>query len=166
AVQITRIGRSQAQAIAELPSGVTLPPDYRISRQAVYKAFQRALNREPALAIEELRRLDTARSEEMFMNLQPGIRKGNPRAIQVGLQLLIHNARLYGYGAPQRHEPGGKDGQPLHMVQLIDGDRSGPPDPQILKRAFAEMIADFPLEQRRELLNLLDKVSQDRGEKQ
>ena len=62
----------------------------------------------------------TARSEEMFLNLQPGIRKGNARAIEVGIKVLDHTAKINGYAAPQRHELTGKDGKPLTLVQLLD----------------------------------------------
>ena len=53
------------------------------------------------------------------MNLQPSIRKGNSRAIEVGIKVLDHSARINGYAAPQRHELTGKDGKPLTLVQLL-----------------------------------------------
>ena len=118
--QITRAGRRQAQAIVAIPDGVELPPDFQISRQACHKAFKKAVAREPSLAAEEFRKLDTARCEEMFLNLQPGIRKGNPRSVEAGVKVLRHNAQINGYGAPQRHELTGKDGKPLTLVQLLE----------------------------------------------
>ncbi len=120
AEQINRIARGQAQAMTAIPDGVTFPPNYRISRQACHKAFRRAIAREPALEAEELRKLDRARSEEMYLNLQPGIRKGNPRAVEVGVKVLDHSAKIQGYGAPQRHELTGRDGKPLTLVQLLE----------------------------------------------
>ncbi len=51
-----------------------------------------------------LRKLDHARSEEMFMNLQPAIREGNRRAIEVGIKLLDYMERISDCAAPQRHE--------------------------------------------------------------
>ena len=120
AEQITRVGRGQAQPITPIPDGLSFPPNYQISRQACHKAFRKAIAREPLLAVEEFRKLDTARSEELFLNLQPGIRKGNPRAIEVGIRLLDHAAKINGYAAPQRHELTGKDGQPLTLVQLLE----------------------------------------------
>lgn len=118
--QITRVGRGQANPIAAAPAGINFSPEYSISRQAVHKAFRRAIAREPALAVDELRKLDHARSEEMFMNLQPSIRKGNPRAIEVEIKLLDHAARIHGYAAPRRHELTGRDGKPLTLVQLLE----------------------------------------------
>jgi hypothetical protein len=78
------------------------------------------LAREPALAAEEFRKIDTARCEEMFMNLQPGIRKGNQRSVEAGVKVLRHSAQLNGYAAAQRHELTGKDGKPLTLVQLLE----------------------------------------------
>ncbi len=118
--QIARVGRRQAQAIVAIPGGVTFPPDFQISRQACHKAFRKAVAREPSLAAEEFRKLDTARCEEMFLNLQPGIRKGNPRSVEAGVKVLRHNAQINGYAAPQRHELTGEDGKPLTLVQLLE----------------------------------------------
>ena len=118
AEQISRIARGQAQAMTAIPDGVTFPPDFRISRQACHKAFRRAIAREPALEVEELRELDRARSEEMYLNLQPGIRKGDLRAVEVGIRLLDHAAKINGYAAPQKHEVTGKDGKPLSLIPI------------------------------------------------
>jgi hypothetical protein len=48
------------------------------------------------------------------------LRKGEPRAVEVGLKLLDHNARINGYAAPQKHELAGKDGSPLTLIQLLN----------------------------------------------
>ncbi len=117
--QITRIGRGAALPLTPLPEGFKFSPDFKISRQACHKAFTRAVAREPTLAAEEFRKIDHARSEEMFLNLQPGIRKGNLRAVEVGIKLLDHAARINGYAAPQKHEVTGKDGKPLTLIQLL-----------------------------------------------
>jgi hypothetical protein len=118
--QITRIGKRQAQAIVSIPESVTFPPDFQISKQACHKAFRKAIAREPSLAAEEFRKLDSSRCEEMFLNLQPGIRKGNPRSVEAGVKVLRHSAQINGYAAPQRHELTGKDGSPLTLVQLLE----------------------------------------------
>lgn len=120
AEQITRVGRRQAQAIVTIPDGVEFPPEFQISRQGCYKAFKKSIAREPSLAVEEFRKLDSARCEDMFLNLQPGIRKGNPRSVEAGVKVLRHRAQLNGYAAPQRHELTGKDGKPLTLVQLLE----------------------------------------------
>jgi hypothetical protein len=118
--QITRVGRGGGPAVVAIPEGVTFPINYSITKQAVYKAFKRAIAREPALAVEQLRKIDNARSEELYLNLQPSIRKGNVRSIEAGVKVLDHTARINGYSAPQKHELTGKDGTPLTLVQLLD----------------------------------------------
>ena len=120
AEQITRIGHGRAQSLVALPADITFPNDFQVSRQACHKALKWALGREPALAAEEFRKLDTARCEEMFSNLQPGVRKGNPRAVEASVKVLRHVAQLNGYAAAQRHELTGKDGKPLTLVQLLE----------------------------------------------
>src|SRR3989442_1194423 len=113
--QLGRIGA--AQAFPESPlHRRDRSRSHTISRQACHKAFRNAIAREPALEVEGLRRLDNARSEEMLSNL---IRKGDVRAIEVGITVLDHTARINGYAAPHKHELTGKDGRPLTVIQLL-----------------------------------------------
>lgn len=103
AEHITSVGRGQAQpAVATLD--IDFPADYQISKQACHRAFKKALTREPALEVVELRKLDTQRCEEMYLNLQPAIRKGDPPAVAAGVKVLSHKAKLNGYAVPQKHE--------------------------------------------------------------
>lgn len=120
AEHITRVGRGREQAITTIPQGVTFPADYQVTKQACHKAFRKALGREPGLEIEEFRKLDTARCEEMLLNLQPGIRKGNVRSIEAGVKVLEHTTKVNGYAAPNRHELTGRNGKPLTLVQLLE----------------------------------------------
>ena len=120
AQHITRVGRRETTAAGAAPEGITFGANFTITKQACHRAFRRAIAREPALEVEELRSLDHARSEEMFMNLQPAIRKGNARSIEVGIKVLDHSAKINGYAAPQKHELAGKDGKPLTLVQLLE----------------------------------------------
>src|SRR5260370_23649099 len=99
---ITKVGRGQAQPMV-VTSDITFPADYQISRQACQKAFKKALAREPALEVEELRKLDSQRCEEMYLSLQPALRKGDPPAVAVGVKVLGHKAKINGYAAPQKH---------------------------------------------------------------
>lgn len=114
AAELTLVGRGQAKPMVVIPPEVTFTPDYQISPQACHKAFKRAIAREPSLELEELQRLDNARCEEMLMNLQPDIRKGKPRAIEVGVKVLDHSVKINGYGAAQKHELSGTAGKPLY----------------------------------------------------
>src|SRR5260370_1754050 len=101
AEHISRVGRGQTQPLTKMSEGVTFPPDYTISRQACFKAIQKALGREQALKVEQLRKIDNARSEELFANLQPGIRKGKVPEIQAASKLLDHSAKVNNLAAAQ-----------------------------------------------------------------
>jgi hypothetical protein len=101
AEHITRVGRSQTQPLTKMSEGVTFPLDYTISRQACFKAIQKALGREQALKVEQLRKIDYARSEELFASLQPGIRKGKVREIEAAIKVLDHSAKVNNLAAAQ-----------------------------------------------------------------
>ena len=116
--QIILIGRGQSQPMSPLPQGVIFPPDYRISSMACCKAFHRALDREPNLEADAMRRLDTDRCEEIFMNLQPLIRKGNPRAAAVGIKVLAYKASINRYSR-SAIELTGKGGAPLISMDAL-----------------------------------------------
>lgn len=113
AEQVTLIGRGRAKPITELPPELCFPPDYKISKQGCHKAYQAALRREPALAVEEHRQLDTERCEEMILALQPGLRSGDPRSAEAGVKVLSHKAKLLGMEPPKRVEMTGSQGGPL-----------------------------------------------------
>jgi hypothetical protein len=40
----------------------------------------------------------------MLFSLQQGMRQGDPRAVEVGVKVLIHKAEINGYKAPNRVE--------------------------------------------------------------
>jgi len=102
AEQITRVGLGQAAPLIALPANVTFPPDDKISRQACHIRFRKAIAREPSLAVEEFRKIDNARTEQMFLALQSAIRRGDVRAIETGIKLLEHSLKVNGYGAEER----------------------------------------------------------------
>jgi hypothetical protein len=94
---LTRAGRGEYVPTVSLPEGVSFPPDYRISKMGVCKAYRRRMEREPSFEAQEHRRLDTDRCEEMFLSLQPGIKKGDPKAIEAGVRVLTLKAKVIGY---------------------------------------------------------------------
>jgi hypothetical protein len=94
AEHIMRVGQNRARPLTKMAEGVSFPSDFKISRQACCKAVQRAFGREPALRVEELRKLDHARSEELLANLQPGVRQGNVPAIVAAVKVLDHSAKI------------------------------------------------------------------------
>jgi hypothetical protein len=61
--------------------------------QAVHRAFRRAIVRLPNAEAAELRKLDSERLEEMFLSLQAGIRQGDPRSVEVAVQVLTQRPR-------------------------------------------------------------------------
>src|ERR1700674_4847820 len=81
---ISRVGQSLEQALFPLPDVIVFPPDYRISESAVYKAYHKAMDRQPALDAEVFRKEDTARLEDMYLKLQGGISHGDPRTYRYG----------------------------------------------------------------------------------
>jgi len=117
--RLTQIGRGSAQPMTSRHPLVTFPPNFKISRQGCHKALKRALAREPALEVKELRQIDTDRCEDLYKNLQLGIQKGNPGSIRSGVKVLEHKAKINGYLAPRRYEVTGKDGAPLALLELL-----------------------------------------------
>jgi hypothetical protein len=79
-----------------------------------------------------LRQLDIARSESMFLSLQPAIREGNLRAIETGVRVLDHQSRTHGYATPHRiAQPMGTKrvaldeavrSIPLHVIDALTAD--------------------------------------------
>jgi len=97
AVHISRVGQNQEQALSPLPGVIVFPPNYRISESAVFKSYHKAMDRQPAIDAEVFRKEDTARMEEMYLKLQTGISKGDPRHIDTAVRVLAHKAKLNGY---------------------------------------------------------------------
>ena len=104
---ITRAAQGRQRPMVPLPQDAQFPEGYRISMQAVHRAFRRAIVRLPNAEAAQLRKLDSERLEDMFLSLQAGIRKGDPRSIEVGVKVLAHEAEINGYKAPARVEMSG-----------------------------------------------------------
>lgn len=82
----------------------------------------------------------------MFLSLQAGIRKGDPRSIEVGIKVLAHQAEMNGYRAPARVEMTGTSVNVLAQQQAA---------------ADAQELADFnrlTLEELREYRRLEAKA--------
>ena len=107
------VAHGKQQAVVPLPAHASFTEDHHISAQAVHKAFQRGLVRLPNGEAVELRKLDNERCEDMYLALQPGMRKGDPRSIEVAVKVLIHKSEINGYKAPAKVEMTGKHGGPL-----------------------------------------------------
>lgn len=101
---IVGVARGSQKAFVTVPQDARFPEGYQISVQAVHRAFRRAILRLPNAEAAELRKLDSERLEEMLFSLQPGIRQGDPRSIEVGVRVLAHKAEINGYKVPARVE--------------------------------------------------------------
>lgn len=99
---IVDVAQGRQKAMVPVAEGVVFPVNYRISMQAIHSAFRRAVVRLPNAEAAELRKLDSERLDEMLLSLQPGIRQGDPRSVEVGIRVLVHKAELNGYKAPTR----------------------------------------------------------------
>lgn len=116
---IVGIAHGQQQAMVPIPEHAQFPEEYSISMQAVHRAFRRAIVRLPNAEAVELRKLDTERCEDMFLSLQSGIRKGDPRSVEVGVKVLAHKAEINGYKAPAKVAVTGKDGEALIPIEAL-----------------------------------------------
>jgi len=110
---IVGVVRGKQQAMVPIPEHASFNEEYGMSAQAVHRAFQRGIARLPNTEAEAYRKLDSERCEDMFLALQPGIRKGDPRSVEVGVKVLVHKAEINGYKAPAKVEMTGKQGGPL-----------------------------------------------------
>ena len=104
---IVGVAHGQQKAIVPVPEAVIFSEGYSISAQGVHRAFRRALVRLPNAEAAELRKLDSERLEDMLLSLQPGIRQGDPRSVEVAVKVLAHKAEINGYKAPARVEMNG-----------------------------------------------------------
>src|SRR5262249_25785590 len=104
---IVGVAHGQQKALVPVPEAVIFSEGYSISAQAVHRAFRRALVRLPNAEAAELRKLDSERLEDMLLSLQPGIRQGDPRSVEVAVKVLAHKAEINGYKAPARVEMSG-----------------------------------------------------------
>jgi hypothetical protein len=49
AIHISRVGQGQEPAVSHLPDLIEFPVNYRISESAVFKAYHKAMDRQPAM---------------------------------------------------------------------------------------------------------------------
>jgi hypothetical protein len=120
---ITALARGEVQPAAagiELPPNVIFPVGYTISMKRVFELARQALDRYPMLEAQALRVLWMSRYEEAWAHLQPGMRKGNPRSIEVGMRVAERAAKLCGLDMPTKvavTDPEG--GIPLESVRRV-----------------------------------------------
>jgi hypothetical protein len=97
---ITEMGRGIRPGRLE---GVEYPPNYSITHQSVTQAFRQYCKRNPLPGLEEMRRLDTQRCDDIYRAMLPMIRKGgrdSALAADAATRALAHKARINGMDAP------------------------------------------------------------------
>ena len=113
-----------------MPEGIEFPANYRISESAVFKAYHKAMDRQPAIDAEVFRKEDTARCEDMFLKLQRGVSNGDPRHIDTAVRVLAHKAKLNGY-AVEPEQVSSSGGAGLNIILHLGTDVPDP-HPEIL----------------------------------
>ncbi|MGA9472033.1 MAG: hypothetical protein WBV36_06190, partial [Terriglobales bacterium] len=120
AVHISRVGQAHERPLSPFPEGIEFPTNYRISESAVFKAYHKAMDRQPAINAEVFRKEDTARCEDMFLKLQRGVSQGDPRHIDTAVRVLAHKAKLNGYAVePEQVSISGGSG--LNIILNLGG---------------------------------------------
>jgi hypothetical protein len=71
------------------------------------------------------RKEDTARCEEMYLKLQSGISKGDPRHIDTAVRVLAHKAKLNGY-AMEPEQVSSSGGTGLNIILHLGTDAQSP----------------------------------------
>jgi hypothetical protein len=123
AVHIGRVGQGHESPLSPLPDSIEFPTGYRLSESAVFKAYHKAMNQQPAINAEVFRKEDTARCEEMYLKLQSGISKGDPRHVDTAVRVLAHKAKLNGYAIePEQVNSSGGAGLSIILNLGIDPD--------------------------------------------
>jgi len=100
--------------------GLQFWPGYSISAMGCHKAWKVALASRVSLGVREMRVVDNARSEQLYMATQSGVLRGNPQAITAALRVLQHLAKVNGYFAPEKieHNVHGSPEMPPGGVEL------------------------------------------------
>ncbi len=76
-----------------------------------------AIERAPNAEAEQYRKLDTERCEAMFLSLQAKIHQGDTKAIEAGVRILVHLAKINGFLAPSKLEVTGVGAIPITVIQ-------------------------------------------------
>ena len=93
---ITLVGRGERQPIVPFPAGITFLPNFSFTHQAVSKAYNRAVDRIPAIQALRLLKQTDRDLEHQLSCLAPGVRNGDPAAANASTH--IHEVRLKAHG--------------------------------------------------------------------
>jgi hypothetical protein len=105
---------------------------YDVRQQTVSKAILKYVRNLPALAADDLRRLEAERLDALYAALVPAIAKGDPRSIEAAVRISERRAKLFGLDAPNTHRITGPDDGPVQIMSLFA--HVPPVDVEMLKR--------------------------------
>jgi hypothetical protein len=92
---------------------------YDVRQQTVSKAILKYVRNLPALAADDLRRLEAERLDALSAALAPAIAKGDPRSIEAAVRISERRAKLLGLDAPNTHRITGPGDGPVQIMNLL-----------------------------------------------
>ena len=109
ATRIVAIARGTQMPMTLLPPAIGFPDHYKITAAGCHKAVRRALNREPRVGADLLAQIILQRSDDLYLSLQPAIRREDTKAILTAVRVLELQANIAGANgklpAPPTPEP-------------------------------------------------------------
>jgi hypothetical protein len=94
AARIIAISRGVQLPMTPLPAGIAFPENFRISPSGCHKSLNRALSREPRAGADLLSEILMHRTEDLFLLLQPMLRRGDPKAVMAAVRVLELQANI------------------------------------------------------------------------
>jgi hypothetical protein len=88
AAHLIDVGRGMQRPITPLPPGLGFPSNYSITPVACYKAVIEHSNGNPNFLVPRIRQLLYQRSEQLLLQLQPAIQRGDTKAILAAIRAL------------------------------------------------------------------------------
>jgi hypothetical protein len=93
---IILVGRGERQPMVPFPPGITFPPNFSFTHQAVSKAYNRAVDRIPVIEAQRLIKQTDRDLEHQLSCMAAGVRNGDPAAVNASTH--IHELRLKAHG--------------------------------------------------------------------
>jgi hypothetical protein len=92
---------------------------YDMRQQTVSKAILKYVRNLPALAADDLRRLEAERLDALSAAVAPAIAKGDPRSIEAAVRISERRAKLLGLDKPTTHRITGVADGPVQIMNLL-----------------------------------------------
>lgn len=113
------------------------------SAQNAWNAVESALKRTLQEPADEVRKLESARLDAMFIQTYNNAQKGDLQSIAAALNIMARRARLLGLDAPVRSELTGKDGEKLMAAPtIIIGGPGEEGEPEIMGESVVPPVDD------------------------